>query len=125
MNEDQICKRLGISVSSLEKYKREHEELREAILNGRQDLAIELRSALKKRALGFTATDRKRTIRNVGGKQVTVIEEYDREVSPDVGAAHLLLKNIDSEWHNDDVTMVELKRRQQALAEKKHDDSQW
>lgn len=125
MTEEQIAKRLGISVSTFEKYKREHEALANTLLYGRQDFITDLRSALKKKAMGFTQTEVKRITKDIDGKEVTVIEETDKVYPPDTGAAHLLLKNMDSKWHNDDETVIKLRERQQALAEKKHEDSQW
>ena len=44
---------------------------------------------------------------------------------PDTGAIHLLLKNIDPNWRNDDATTLELKKRQTEIAEKKADAAEW
>ena len=43
LNEDQIAKQLGISRRSFEYYKNEHEELREALKTGREELCGKLK----------------------------------------------------------------------------------
>ena len=46
-NEGDIAKRLGISRQTLEKYKKEHEELRKALKEGRAELVEDLKLTLK------------------------------------------------------------------------------
>lgn len=110
LNEDQIARRLGISQRSFEKYKTEHEELRGALKQGKEALVEELKMTLKKKAKGFEYTETKKTIRKVGDESVTTLEEYKRYAQPDTGAIHLLLKNLDPEWRNDDQTTIDLKK---------------
>ena len=44
---------------------------------------------------------------------------------PDLGSIHLLLKNIDPEWHNDDKATLDLKKEQLELAKKKQEADEW
>ena len=53
------------------------------------------------------------------------MEEYEKYAPPDTGAIHLLLKNIDPNWKNDDDRTYELKKKQVEIAEKKADDTNW
>lgn len=126
LDEKQIAvERLGIAVSTFEKYKREHPELKEVLKKGRQQLVADLKASLKKKAKGFTYEETKTTIREEGNKRVQIIEKYKKYAPPDTGAIHLLLKNLDPEWTNDDKTTVDLKREQLELAKQKAENDNW
>lgn len=125
MDECQIAERLGVSVSSFENYKRKYPELLQALKNGRQQLVVDLKSALKKKAKGFFYEETKTTIRDENGKKTQVVEKFKKYAPPDTGAIHLLLKNYDPDWKNDDQTTVDLKREQLELARQKADNENW
>jgi hypothetical protein len=125
MTESQIAKKLGISVASFEIYKNKYPELVECLKKSKEALIDELKATLKMKAKGFTYKETKKTIRSVGGEKVVVIEEYEKYAQPDTGAIHLLLKNIDASWHNDDVATLELKRKQLDLTERKIEQNEW
>lgn len=121
LTEDQIAKRLGISPRSFATYKTEHKDLQEALQKGTETLVEELKLTLKKKAKGFTYTERKITVRNVNGETIRTVEEYERYAQPDTGAIHLLLKNLDPDWRNDDLTTVDLKKQKLQLEKDKAD----
>lgn len=126
LDERQIAvERLGIAVSTWEKYKRNHPELLDVLKKGKQQLVGDLKTALKKKAKGFTYEEQKTTIRKEGGKSITVIEKFQKYAQPDTGAIHLLLKNLDPEWRNDDMTTIEIKKEQNELAKKKLEKDEW
>ncbi len=125
-DEGQIAReKLHISVSTFENYKNKYPELRAALIRGKETLESDLKASLKKKAKGFYYTETKTCIREVNGKKEKVIEKYERYAQPDTGAIHLLLKNISDEWRNDDMTTVELKRKQIELTERKIEASEW
>lgn len=109
MTEKQIAKRLGISESSMEKYKKAHPELREALQNGREYLRVDVMSALIKKALGQTVKTQRKHIKIVGGVSTTEIDEVETYYPPDTAALSMILKNIDPNWHNDDQATLDLK----------------
>lgn len=125
LSEKDIAKRLGVSVSTFEKYKREHPELADTLKDGRQELVSILKKSLKKKAVGFEYTETKRTIREIAGKKIVTIEEYTRYSPPDTGAIHLLLKNLDESWRNDDKATMDLKREKIELDKQKAEDERW
>lgn len=126
LDEQQIAvERLGIAVSTFEGYKRKYPELREALKKGRQNLICELKASLKKKAKGFYYDETKTTIRDEGGKKVTTVEKYKKYAQPDTGAIHLLLKNYDPEWTNDDQTTIDMKREQLEIAKQKAKNDSW
>ena len=125
MTEEQIAKRLGVSVSTLERYKKANPELRAALQNGREWLRVDAMSALIKRALGHKETVKKRVVREEDGKKKTFLEEVEQYFPPDTGALHLLLKNIDPTWRNDDQTTVEIKKEKLKLDKERAENNQW
>lgn len=126
MTEAQIAKTLGVARSTFERYKKDHPELREALKAGNTNLVKRLKSALIMKATGFTQTETKRVQRfDPNGKIVTLTEEVDKYYPPDLGAIHLLLKNLDPEWRNDDQTTVDMKRERLELEKEKTEEKIW
>ncbi len=124
-DEKAIAKRLGVSYSTFRRYKAEYKELADALKEGRQDLVAELKDAMRKKALGFTYEETKTTQRKEGGKTVVSIETYKKYSPPDTVAAHLLLKNYDENWHNDDCETISQKRKQIEQTDKRIEAAEW
>ena len=126
LNEEEIAtQKLGIAVTTFEKYKNEHPELREALISGKKRLINELKDTLKRKARGFMYTEKKTiTKTDKDGLSVTT-EEYEKYSPPDTGAIHLLLKNIDDTWRNDDRETMDLKREKLEIEKKKADNNDW
>ena len=125
LSEGQIAKSLGVAARTFVGYKKDHPELVECLKKGREELVIELKETLKRKAKGYTYTETKRTIREIDGKRVTLVEEFERHAQPDVGAIHLLLKNLDDTWRNDDAETMKLKKEQVKIAKEKAENAAW
>lgn len=125
MNEGQIAKRLGISEFTFSRYKGQYEELQRALIDGTEELKNELKDTLKKKAKGYYYTETTTTQRREGNNVTVTVEKRERYAQPDTGAIHLLLKNLDPEWRNDDAQTLELKKRQTEIAEKKAEAAEW
>lgn len=125
LSEKQIAERLGISSSSFEKYKGEHEELRAVLSAAKESLILDLKNTLKKKAQGFHYTETKKYIRTEGEKTFKVVEEYERYSIPDTGAIHLLLKNLDDTWRNDDLATINLKQQKLDLEKQRIEANDW
>lgn len=125
LTEAQIAKKLGVSVASFENYKLKYSELTDCLQSGRELLIEELKESLKRKAKGFHYTEKKKIIRDVNGQRTQVIEEYDRYSPPDTGAIHLLLKNLDDSWRNDDKATMDLKREKLELEKSKAENETW
>ena len=115
----QIADRLQVTRKTLYKYMKEYPELAECFELGRKDLIVELKETLKQKAKGFHYTETKKVIRSVNGVKTQVIEEYEKYSPPDTGAIHLLLKNIDDSWRNDDATTIRLKEEKMQIEREK------
>lgn len=125
LTEEQIARRLGISPRSFATYKADHAELQEALKKGIETLVEDLKLTMKKKAIGYRYTEKKRTIKETSDGKVVVLEEFERYAQPDLGAMHLLLKNYDPEWKNDDNTTVEMKKQKLKLEQERAEQNQW
>lgn len=128
LNESQIAERLHISRNSLAKYKKTHPELNKIFERGATKLIQDLKLSLKQRALGYYYEESKKTlITDADGNPTGEIKvEIFRRHSPgDIGAAHLLLKNLDPTWRNDDQTTIDLKKEKMQLEKEKADNNSW
>ena len=123
--ETQIAKKLGVSEASWTNYKKQYPELQECLRNSQEDLVDELKGILKKKAQGFYYTEKTKTVIKEGGKESKKIEEKEKYAQPDTGAIHLLLKNLDPEWRNDDKQTMDLKKQQTEIMQKKADAAEW
>lgn len=128
MTEGQIAQKLGVSVASFENYKIKYPELVACLNKGKEILADDLKDSLRKKAKGFYYTETKRTfITDANGKQIGTVkvETTEKYAAPDTGAIHLLLKNLDEAWRNDDKETMDLKRRKIELDEQKAANDSW
>ena len=123
--EKEIAKKLGIASSTFEKYKKDHPELRDALKKGREALVEDLKVSLKKKAKGFSYSEEKTVTKVEDGVVTTVTEKYEKYSPPDTGAIHLLLKNLDPKWRNDDRETMDLKHEKMELEKKKAEDETW
>ena len=100
--------------------------MRQALKDGKQELITELKTSLKKKAKGYYYKETKTCIRqDANGREIKVVEKYKKYAHPDTGAIHLLLKNLDDEWRNDDKATIEIKQGQLELAKEKAENSDW
>lgn len=125
MTEKQVAQRLGVAYSSFNDYKNRFPEFLELIKKKRVGLIDDLKGALVKRALGYDYEEVTTSIRQVDGKEVKVIEKKKKHQPPDVGACHLLLKNLDEDWHNDDFKTLQIKLKELDLKQKQVEANVW
>lgn len=97
--EDQIAKNLGISMSTLSKYKVEHSEVVEALKKGKEVVDFQVENQLLKRAMGYKYDEvTKELIKESDGfggvvNKIKVTKIVTKEVAPDVTAQIFWLKN--------------------------------
>lgn len=114
--DQEIAEGLGISVSTLNKYKTEKIELKKAFARGREQVCFEIKAALLKKALGFQYEEEKRVGRkDKNGENVILVEKYSRYCPPSETAAGMLLRNYDKEWRDNDSTSVTLRQQEHEL----------
>jgi len=116
--EAEMCKRLGVGVSTFNVYKNEHSELREALKNGKEISDYHVEDSLYKRAIGFTYEETTRepvlVEKQVNGEKIktmlspklVVTKVVTKHVIPDTAACVFWLCNRKKkEWRN--VSQVE------------------
>lgn len=113
---EEIAKGLGIAVSTLLKYKAEKKELSEAFARGREQIIIEIKAALLKKALGFYYEEEKRVGKtDKDGEAVVSVETYKRYCQPSETAAAMLLRNYDETWRDHDKATIDTKEQETKL----------
>ncbi len=122
MTEEQIAKTLGIGYATFRRYKEQYEQLRSALKKGRKDLVLELKSALIKKAKGYEVLETK-TEKEHG--EVVKVTETVKHFQPDVAAINLLLKNYDRENWANDPQMIDIRKKELELAERKLESNEW
>lgn len=130
LTDEQIAARLRISRKSFIEYKKQHPELVEALEKGKKRLVVELKDTLKKKAKGFYYEEVKTVkIHNPDSdaepEWIEKIEINRKYAQPDTGAAHLLLKNLDPTWRNDDAETMKLKKQQVEIQKQKLEQDNW
>ena len=126
----QIADKLGIGETSFYRYKNKYPELEQALEDGKKNLVKQLKDTLKKKAKGFYYEETKiikihNPDEDAETEWIERIEVNRKYAQPDTGAAHLLLKNLDPEWRNDDKQTMDLKRKQVEIQQQKADQDNW
>lgn len=130
LTDAEIAQKLKISARSFATYKKNYPDLKQALDDGKKRLAQELKETLKKKAKGFYYEETKVTkIHNpdpdAEPEWIEKIEINRKYAQPDTGAAHLLLKNIDPNWRNDDAETMKIKKKQVELQAQKLEQDNW
>lgn len=112
--DEQICKALDITTSNWYKHLSENKELYDAIKNARQSLALDLRGELARQAFKHTLETKKQYIKHdlETGHKTQYTEITSKEVDGNIGAAHLLLKNIDAAHWKENWDSYEFKKQE-------------
>lgn len=121
-SEEQCAEKLRISYASWNNYKNKYPEFKELCDKPRVDLVGDLRSALCKRALGFTYEEKKQYItqevdpvtKQPVGKPVMRTEIFTKQALPDVTAIFGALNLYDEEYCKDK-KQYELKQQELEL----------
>ena len=145
LTEQQIAEQLGVGYSTFIEYKKQFPELAEVLKKGRQNLVAELRSALIKKAKGYKYTETKVitesvkwpeemyvalleagfTIEQIESSRLVRTEVAHKEMSPDVAALNLALKNYDKENWSNDPQMLEIRKKELELRERQIEANEW
>lgn len=132
--EKEIYTNLGIGKDAWIGYKEKYQELTELIKINRKQPVKEIKAAMLKRATGFQYEERKVVTQRIDyedGDTVIPAKLIRTEVTtktalPDVAAGLVLLKHWakDEEWTGDP-QMLELKKKELELKEKKLEEESW
>lgn len=111
MTESDIANRIGIGTSTLSLWKRQYEEIRNALKKGKEIVDYKVENALLKSALGYKVRKNKVIMELNGmGQMVTTRREIsDEEVPPNVNAISMWLINRNSnKWKRNRDNILQL-----------------
>lgn len=96
--EEDICKKLGVGVTTFNRYKQDYPEVLEALKRGKAPVDFEVESALLKKALGYSYESEKIIESEKDGRRT---EKTIVHVPPDTTAQIFWLKNRKpAEWRD-------------------------
>lgn len=123
----QIAAKLGVSKTTLYKYAQQHPELEEALAGGKAGLVDDLKNSIKKRAIGYSwdEVQTTETFDDEGNSTGKTVKTTTKHVPPDLGSAHLLLKNLDPEWHDADQVTIKQREKELQIKQQKADAAEW
>lgn len=127
MTEKEIAETLEIAYSTFKVYKRTYSALNDSLKKGRRNLVIELKNNLIRASKGYHY-DEKKVIkeRDEFGNMIVVREEVTTKyMKPDVAATNLLLKNYDKDNWANDPQMLELRKKELELQERRLENGEW
>lgn len=130
-----IAENLGVNPRVFCRYKQQYSELSDLIKKARRKPVEQIKSALFKKAIGFTYTEKKVISKQVILKdgsgaelpaEVIQTEEYTKQSLPDPTAAMMLLKHwdTDQEWTSDPASL-KLKKEELELKKKHMESEEW
>lgn len=123
--EEQVATALGVSYASFNNYKVQYRELREVCEKPRVGVVTDLRSALVKRALGFSYEEKKQYItEDEDGKKKKHTEITTKQALPDTTAIFGALNLYDEDYVKDR-KQYDLKRQELELRKMIADSKEW
>lgn len=125
--ERQVAAALGVGYSTFNHYKATNKEFQELLKTiDRSEIVCDLRSALLKKAMGFTYEEKKQYVtEDDNGNKKLHTEIYIKQALPDVAAINLALKNYDKDNWANDPQQLELKRQELELRKQMMEEGQW
>lgn len=117
LTEAVIARKLGISVRSVNTYKKQYKQFLQAIKHGREDLLIDVKKSMAQLAVGFEYQETTETIvEDEKGVKITKVISTKRCL-PNPIAQSRILSNLDPDY-SDDPKSHKLKERKQEFNEK-------
>ena len=109
----EIAEAFNISESSIYKYKNQYKEFAEIFAFAREQIVIQIKAALLKKALGYEYTEERKTGRaDKDGEKIVNVEQITKHMPPSETAAAMLLRNYDKTWIDKDKTQSDLSKQE-------------
>ena len=124
--DEQIMQQLNLSKSAFYDYQNKHKEFKEVLKRGKREFCQDLKGELARQSFPHTLETKKQYIKQdlVTGHKIQYTEITTKEEDGNIGAIHLLLKNLDENWHNDP-NSYELKKQELELRKKMAEENNW
>lgn len=106
---EEIATACGVAKSTFCDYQNKYSELSDALRTGRQQVILNIKASLYKKAIGYDYEEKRGVQKD--GKTVSV-EVYKRHCPPDTTAAAMMLRNLDEEWRDRDKVQTDFKEKE-------------
>lgn len=112
--DEQIYKQLGVSKACWYKYLADNQDLKDALKTSVEFFVMDLRGELARQAMKHTIETKKTYIKKdlETGHSTQYQEITTKEVDGNIGAIHLLLKNLDPEHWKENWDSYEFKKQE-------------
>lgn len=90
LTDEQIASNMQISRSTLNEWKKKHQDISDTLKKNKEIVDYEVENALLKRAKGYSYKEVTKELRD---GELVITKEITKDVAPDVGAAMAWLKN--------------------------------
>lgn len=98
LTDEQIAENIGISRSTLSKWKNDHSDISDTLKRGKEVIDRQVENALLKRALGYEYTEVTKELTDAG---MVTTKKVTKQVAPDTTAQIFWLKNRKpNEWRD-------------------------
>lgn len=123
----QICEQLGIASSTWYDYLNKHTDFSEAVKNSVKDFVTDLKGELARLATKhvLSTTKKYKKLDTETGHITQYTEILEKEVDANIGAIHLLLKNLNKDEWNNDWSTYELKKMELELKKQIAEEKSW
>ena len=101
LSDTQIANNIGINVSTVYKWRKEHEEFGEAYKKGTEVSTYEVENALYKSAVGHYVVEEEITETTTPMGVTTTKKKHKRYIAPNTAAQIFILKNRRPDWWKD------------------------
>ena len=126
LTDAQICKNLGIAVSTWNVYKQKYPELQEVIKKGREQQVAEVENALYKNATGYYYyVDELVKLKDAEGNERLEKVRVQKFKPPETGAIAFFLKNKDKDNWADNPQMIAIKREELGIRKTESEFKAW
>lgn len=117
VTDEQISKQLGIALSTYSKHLSDNPKLQETIKTSVVKFVVELKGELARQSFKHTLETKKQYVKVdiETGHKTQYTEITTKEVDGNIGAIHLLLKNMDRGNWAEDWSRIELKKQELEL----------
>lgn len=96
LTDEDIARKMGVSMTTFYRWQQEHREIREALKRGKDVVDIQVENALLRRALGYSYNETTRELELdplTGEKTLKTTKVVTKQVAPDTTAQIFWLKN--------------------------------
>ena len=121
-NNRRIATAIGVSYTTLLSESKKHDELKSALVRGRQNGCTAVRKSLLKLALGYTYEESKTYVKMQNGEKITYKEVINKTQAPNIGAIQTYLRLYDDDYRDVDLESSDIRKAELKLKKSRYED---